>query len=173
MKIIDFLKKYKLIIFLATLVFILAFIKIYFKDETTNNSGTSIKTINISPTSTPTVKEISSATSEDRLNLEKLSTETLQKYKEVKTEEQFVAFYNELSPQEQEVFTTEESPNEYCLESLLPYESETFIVKNYTGENLLLVKAKGSDFAKSKSDLKEWLKQNECEAGKHVFVWEE
>jgi len=171
MRIINFFKKYKLVIFLVVLIVILGFIKVYFKESVIVNND-SIKTITNVPTPTSTIIEENNQTDENKLDTTKLSAETLAKYKEVKTEEEFDNFYNQLPNNEKEIFSTEENPDEYCLEDSLPYETETFVVEKYIGENLLLVKSKGSDFVKSKNDLKEWLNKNECEKGKHVFIWE-
>jgi len=174
MKLRDFLKKYRLVVFLVVLIIILGFIKVYFKEKPINNNETFIKTITVTPTIiiTSAINESEIEIIEDELDITKLSEETLKKYNEIKTEEEFNVFYDQLPENEKEIFSTEENSDEYCLEDYIPYESETFVIEKYIEENLLLVKTKGNNFIKSKNDLNEWLKQNECEPGKHMVVWE-
>lgn len=99
---IDFLKKYKIIIFLSVLVFILGFIKIYIKYQPKNEENVVEKIIN---------EEENNINENQFLIKEKLGEEKWNEYKKIKTEEEFGVFWENLT-EEQQIILTEEEPLE-------------------------------------------------------------
>ncbi|MFA5532089.1 MAG: hypothetical protein WDA13_00630 [Candidatus Shapirobacteria bacterium] len=157
-----FLKKYKLIIFLVAVIFILAFFKGYFKNDSTTT--TSIETTKqVSPTGKNTTGNTSLI----------LNEELIEKYESLGTDEEKNTFWETLSEEQQTYLSGEEATEEYNLESNLPYETDTFMVSKYLDMNTLSVKMKGSDFNKSKSDLENWLNETADNPEEIVLVWQE
>lgn len=157
-----FLKRYKLIIFLVAVIFILAFFKGYFKNDSTTT--TSIETTKqVSPTGKDTTGNTSLI----------LNEELIEKYENLETDEEKNIFWETLSEEQQTYLSGEEATEEYSLESNLPYETDTFIVSKYLDMNTLSVKMKGSDFNKSKSDLENWLNETADNPEEIVLVWQE
>jgi len=190
MNIKNIFKKYKIIIFLAFLVFVLGFIKIYFQNKNVyDNDLSSVKKtgeININ-------KEYQDKISVDNKNKEELdikspvvslreketsddikpSNELIKEYEELETTEEYLSFLDKLTEEEQEYFSFEELPNEYCLGDYFPYETDTFLIRGYLSENIISVVAKGDNLDTSKKDLRSWLRENECERDRHIIVWED
>ncbi|MDD4937902.1 MAG: hypothetical protein PHX34_02680 [Candidatus Shapirobacteria bacterium] len=162
----EFLKKYKLIIFLVMLIFVLGFVKVYFGNKTDNISS-EINTIeqkqinnkeNDSNEKEPTPTEV-----------EILSKEILKQYGQIKTEEEVDNFLKTLT--DDQIKLLPEIDPDYSLEYLLPYEANTFIIEKYLDANILSVKTKGDDFDKSKDDLMEWLNKNAEDPENITIVW--
>ena len=96
---ITFLKKYKIIIFLAGLVFILGFIKIYTVYQTKNEEIVNEKIIN---------EDKNNINEGEFLIKEKLGEEKWNEYKGIKTEEEFGVFWDNLTEEQRSVLTEEE-----------------------------------------------------------------
>ncbi|MDD2483002.1 MAG: hypothetical protein PHE32_00520 [Candidatus Shapirobacteria bacterium] len=155
MNIKEFIKKYSIIIFLSLLVIVFIFVKIYFGEKNSIPIDNSL-------VPTPTVIESKG-----------LSKEILTEYGNVQTKEDLNVLLSKLS--EDQINQLPEIDPHYSLKLILPYESETFIVKSYLKANVLLVKAVGNDFEKSKNDLMLWLNKKKEGQGEEAFdevVWE-
>lgn len=164
MNIKNIIKKYKIIILLVAIIFILAFIKMGLGDETDNEN---ISNLEITPTTTIDQK-INNNYSSNKTN-----DEVKKEYDNLATDEEKDQFLNTLTASQQNYVSGEESPEEYDLETLLPYEEETFIAKRYATANVLVVKEKGDDFTKSKSDVEKWLDETADNPGEIILVWED
>lgn len=144
----DFIYRYRILIVLFLLVFILIGLKIKY-----GNNISDISTDKITPTVVvdkkyPSFEELKNMSDESYLKyLESLNEDELEKL----PEEEYGKFY--LSP-------------------FFPYETETFIVKKYIKENVLLVKSKISDMKMAEVDLRKWLDLVEENLGENQIVWE-
>lgn len=183
MKINEFIGKYKIIIFLVVMIFILAFIKNYFGNKIEeNNSKTTVNVSNNSETSeivnntnnnnTETLNEEITPKVEKPVSENEVE-ELIKTYDSLETEEEQDAFLNNLSDEQQDALLAEEPTEEYGLENDLPYETNTFVAMKYASENVLIVKAKGDNFEKSESDIKDWLKEATTNPDDIVLIWED
>jgi hypothetical protein len=96
---IDFLKKYKIIIFLMVLVFILGFLKIYYNNQTKKEEIIKEKDTEVEE------KEINE---EIFLVKEKLGEKKWNEYIKIETEEEFTVFWETLNEEQKEILTQEE-----------------------------------------------------------------
>ena len=96
---ITFLKKYKIIIFLMFLVFVLGFFKIYYNNQIKKEEIIKEK---------DTEMEEKETNEEYFLIKEKLGEEKWNQYNKLKTEEEFVVFFETLNEEQKEILTQEE-----------------------------------------------------------------
>lgn len=177
----EFFKKYGLIVFLVVMIVILGFIKINFGNKSENtslneiNNSTQKDITNIEDINTSNIETQAELVNQKIISTEsgELSKEILKRYSEVNSEEEFNAFFKTLTPEEQEIFSTDERPADYYLIDILPYEENTFIIEKYLDANILSVKTKGDNFDKSKDDLMEWLNKNAEDPENITIVWGE
>jgi hypothetical protein len=164
----NFLSKYKIIIFLAFLIFVLVFIKVNFGGDNVDTGSKKIETREETKTEVDINTEIKELINKNKKSSvsEKDILEELNKM----DKEELDSFLETLSLEEV-LLIPEDDPN-FWLEDLLPYEGETFIVKKYLEANVVSVEAKGNDFQKSREDAKKWLNENENDIGQNIIVWE-
>lgn len=167
MKIKNFIKKYKIIILLVFLIFVLIFTKIYFNQNSLDKekNQSEIKT-NI----TPTVRVKGPISSLDDQQKQQLSNQLTEEYYDIKDEEQAQKFLENLTDEER--FLIQEIDPNYEFEPILPYETNTFIINEYIKANTLSATAKGNNFQKSVDNLQKWLAENTEDPSKITIVWE-
>jgi hypothetical protein len=148
-KILEFIKKYKIILILALVIVVLVVSKLNNKNNETENQ------ISISPTPTPY----------KNINIKNLKSEDLMRM----NDEEINYVLDNLT--EEELNQIPEANPELPLNSMLPYEGEDFRVVKYIKEKVLLVEAKTEDIKKAESSLRKWLDFYEEEIGENAIVW--
>lgn len=189
----EFVKKYSLIVFLVMMIIILAFLKSFFGNKSTEN-GTSSNlnqetTSNNSSIDLSTTGQPNTETGINETNSENEATETVNPEEIKKAEETFEklndkyesfenvdereAWVDSLSPEEQDILSGEEITDLSQLNKTLPYEGNTFIVKSIPSNNLLLAKNKIDNLDKAEADLREWLSSKGMDFEELVIAWED
>lgn len=196
MNIKEFIGRYRIVVVLVTMIIILAFVKSYFGNKTENIDNKTVITPTPTSISTNTKtsninnneNETDSIKSEEVISEKNIpqneivilnNKETDNKRKELteksrtfETEKEYSEWFETLSFEDQEILKGDKPIQVSQLKDEIPYEGETFVVKDIISNNVIHVKSKIDDLDKAKVDVKKWLSSKSMNFEDLVISWE-